>query len=324
MNNRPSSPRVYISVLNWNSYEQTIACVRLLQQLAYDNYEIIIVDNASRDGSPEHIRAAFPDLRLIVAEENLGYAAGHQHTVDLALAEGAELIWLVNTDVVFANTEVLSSLVAAYVEYGPAIYGSVLLDGGTPPRVDWSFEAVDELGRQNGGYVIRQGQPIDEWIDRDLAYRVFTVSGASMMIPVTVIRDCGFIKEHFFLYWEEHDYCRHVAQAGYPSYVVPRSRVVHPIQRFDWTGSKVRKVCNYYYHRNYLVFVRDYYGMMHYLKGIVGRTYARLLFRVMMRSLRGLNETDEYWIEYLRYLAVRDSLLGQMGKTLAPEEYLEQ
>lgn len=156
-----TKPLVYISVLNWYNYQQTINCLYQLEKLDYEPKTIIVVDNASPNDSVAHIRAAFPHLRIIQAKENLGYAAGHRHTVDAALAEGAELVWLINTDITF-GPNVLSELVLAYLEYGDAIYGSVILKEEDPTVVGMNAYAVDDHGLPDfGTRLIRSRLPFE-------------------------------------------------------------------------------------------------------------------------------------------------------------------
>lgn len=77
MNGVAAEPKVGIVILNWNRADDTIACVSSLQRMTYSNYEVVLVDNASRGDSVERLRAAFPDTHLIANTENLGFAQGN-------------------------------------------------------------------------------------------------------------------------------------------------------------------------------------------------------------------------------------------------------
>src|SRR5688572_23710308 len=135
------SPRVLISVLNWNNAEITLRGLSALASLDYANCEIIVVDNASTDGSVQRIRAAHPDLSLIVSPENNGYAAGNELALKLALAEGADLFWILNPDALVAP-DTLTEMVSAYQRGGDALYGSVPLDQLSQVIVQtWALDA---------------------------------------------------------------------------------------------------------------------------------------------------------------------------------------
>ena len=70
------NPKVSIITINWNGKEDTAECVNSLLELEYPNYEIVVVDNGSTDGSAESFKKTFPDITLIENKENLGYALG--------------------------------------------------------------------------------------------------------------------------------------------------------------------------------------------------------------------------------------------------------
>jgi GT2 family glycosyltransferase len=149
LNGIMTNPKVCISILNWNGAEKTIACLETVRALDYDNYTVIVVDNASRDESVARIRAAFPDVEVLQAETNLGYAGGHRLALEHVMDRGVDLFWVLNNDTT-VRPDALSALVAAYQRWGDAIYGSVTL------------RADDELRVQFGGgwEVDAAGKPI--------------------------------------------------------------------------------------------------------------------------------------------------------------------
>ena len=67
-----TKPKIIIITLNWNRKEDTIECINSLLELDYPNYEIVVVDNGSTDGSAESFRKTFPDITLIENKKNLG------------------------------------------------------------------------------------------------------------------------------------------------------------------------------------------------------------------------------------------------------------
>ena len=189
------SVRVYVSILNWNSYEETIRCVKMVQLQPYQNIKIIIVDNASSDNSVEQIRAEFPDLTLIVAEENRGYAAGHHLAVEIALSEKADLIWLLNTDIEFFDDRTLEALVEAYFEHDEAIYGSVILKTATPPTVGILYYTEDKS--DNAITIFNEGDTYTPQQYAGRSVEVAEVYGSSFMIPLEVIQKHGFMDTGF-------------------------------------------------------------------------------------------------------------------------------
>ena len=72
----PLSPMVTIIILNWNNASDTLACLNSVTKLDYDNFQVIVVDNDSTDDSVVTITTAYPDITMLEAGQNLGYAGG--------------------------------------------------------------------------------------------------------------------------------------------------------------------------------------------------------------------------------------------------------
>src|SRR5215213_2485085 len=105
-------PKVFIIILNWNGWQDTLECLASLNGLAYSSYEIVVVDNGSTDESEIRIREARPDITLLQTGSNLGYAGGNNVGIRYALEQGAEYVWLLNNDTVVhpASLRTLTSL----------------------------------------------------------------------------------------------------------------------------------------------------------------------------------------------------------------------
>ena len=84
-----SEPRVYIIVLNWNNYEDTKKCVESVEQATYPDIKIVIVDNASTDGSGERLRKEFPQHQFVLNEGNLGFSKGCNRGIRVAMQDKA-------------------------------------------------------------------------------------------------------------------------------------------------------------------------------------------------------------------------------------------
>jgi len=92
-----SYPMASIIVLNWNGLKDTMECIESLENLTYPNYEILLVDNGSTDGSQEAVKERFPEVVLVQNETNLGFAAGLGQGIKYA---SAEYIAFLNNDTV--------------------------------------------------------------------------------------------------------------------------------------------------------------------------------------------------------------------------------
>lgn len=104
------SDLVYIIILNWNGWQDTVECVVSCLNLRHDNCRILIVDNGSTDGSETFLRKRFPDTELIQTGENRGFAGGNNIGISHAMANGADYVWLLNNDTI-VDPDSLSELI---------------------------------------------------------------------------------------------------------------------------------------------------------------------------------------------------------------------
>lgn len=218
-------PLVYVIILNWNGEEDTLQCLRSLQEMDYPRYHALVVDNASEDGSPEAIRAAFPAVELLVNPRNLGFAAGNNEGIRHALQRGADYVFLLNNDTLVERT-VLAELVRAcqadpqvglaspkvcYLDRPRVIYYAGARRGWLPllPRLIGTGE------EDHGQYP--QVQEVDY------------VWGQAMFIRRGALERVGLLDPRFFMYYEDIDYCLRAKQAGYKIVCVPAAAVWHKV-----------------------------------------------------------------------------------------------
>lgn len=111
-------PLVYIVILNWNGWQDTLACVTSCCALTWPEYRLLVVDNGSTDGSEAILRDRLATGEVLQSGGNLGFAGGNNVGIRHALAAGAEYVWLLNNDTEVAP-DALSELVAALQENHP-------------------------------------------------------------------------------------------------------------------------------------------------------------------------------------------------------------
>jgi GT2 family glycosyltransferase len=206
---------VAVVVLNWNGWQDTVACIHSLTQLNYPDFRIWVVDNASSDDSVQRIRDAFPDLDVLQSGANLGFGGGCNVGIRKALEQGADYIWLINSDTRVAP-DALSQLVEL-ADISPRIgaVGSVIYEMDEPEKIQlWGGGVVNLwLGRSH---------------HRQQPGALDFVSGASMLLRATAVSDVGMFDEQtFFMYWEDTDLGFRLRQAGWQLSVSEQSRVWH-------------------------------------------------------------------------------------------------
>jgi GT2 family glycosyltransferase len=244
------SPRVAVIVLNWNGRDDTLACLESLRQLDYPNYEVVVVDNGSSDGSVEAVRAAFVDVTVLEVGENLGFAEGNNVGLRHALTHGADYVLLLNNDTE-VSPDCISLLVGA-VEATP--------QAGVAGPTIYYFDRREIIWSAGGAIDWRRGDShmmgLDE-LDKgqyDAIREVDFVTGCALLIRRDVIEDVGMLDTRFFMYYEETEWCVRAARARYKILHVPQAHVWHKIVPAQQAMSPR---IQYYMTRNRLLFLRS-------------------------------------------------------------------
>jgi len=281
-------PPVWIVVLNWNGWQDTLACLDSLSQLDYPSAHIVVVDNASADDSVVRLREAYPDLHLIVADDNLGFAGGNNLGIAEALRASARYIWLLNNDTV-VDPQALTALVdTAESDPNIGIVGSKI----------YYFDQRDVLWYAGGeitpkGPVRHRGLDVRDEGQFDRTEDVDFVTGCSLLIRAQTVATVGLMRDEYFLYWEEVDWNERVRVAGQRIVYEPRSVLWHKVSASlgeDWGVRQTE-----YLARNMLLFYRlnRPSRILEMLARTVIRavTLARLRHRALaLATLRGLRD----------------------------------
>ncbi len=200
------APVVFIVILNWNGLRDTHACLGSLAGLDYPNYEVVVVDNASTDGSERELKKRYPKLTLLQSGANLGFAGGNNVGLRHALAHGAEYVWLLNNDTL-VEPDALTELVKKMRrEPDLGLCGSTLLyesQRGTVQalggaRYNRWLGTVQHVGQHESW-----PQKVDE---REVEGQLDYLIGASMLASRPFLEQVGLLQEDYFLYFEELDW----------------------------------------------------------------------------------------------------------------------
>ncbi len=227
---RPA-PDLTVIIVSWNTREMTRDCLLTVRAgLAGLAGEVIVVDNASDDGSAEMVAVAFPEVRLVRNGENRGFAAANNQA--LALARG-EVVLLLNSDTLVHGT-VLADAVA-WLRRHPdvAVVGPRILNrDGTVQESATGFPGLLDLLVMTAG-LDRLGLPgvFDRYrrrrADPAAVSDVAVVSGCAMFVRRAAIERVGPLDEAFFFYGEETDWCRRFARAGHRVVYAPVGEITH-------------------------------------------------------------------------------------------------
>jgi GT2 family glycosyltransferase/glycosyltransferase involved in cell wall biosynthesis len=221
-----SSPaeRVTAIVLNYRTPEQAWLAARSLQTGMVAPDRLVVVDNASGDGSAEWIRARLSGADVLEVPENFGFSGGCNAGIRFALERGAEFVLLVNSDTVLRPDAVPALLEAARRHPAAGVIAPVLLSRGEPDRI---ASAGIRFDRRSGRMRHRAaGYPLS-LLRPSTAHEVESVSGGVMLIRAEVLRRAGLLDERFFFYFEDVEFCFRARAAGFVCLCVPEAIAYH-------------------------------------------------------------------------------------------------
>lgn len=223
---------VSVLVISWNTRDLLAACLESIRQSNPDCVEeVIVVDNASADGSSEMVERRFPEVRLIRAGSNLGFAKGNNLAMRHAVGS---MFALVNSDAL-VHPGCLDTL-ADYLDQHPQV-GLVgpRVNGGDGllqrtcrhlPAVWNTFCRAVALDRAFGGWGIFSGYEVSP-AQHELLHEAEVLSGCFCLARRSAVEQVGGLDEQFFFYGEDIDWCRRFKDAGWKLVFIPNATATH-------------------------------------------------------------------------------------------------
>ena len=247
--------KLLVVILNYRVAQLTIDCLHSVAEEIgrVPGTHVAVCENGTGDDSAERIQKAIDDngwetwCTLTTITPNLGFTGGNNAILRPAmqLADPPQYFLLLNADTI-VRSNALKGLVD-FMDQHPnvGIAGCRLEEpDGTPQRSAFRFQspASEFEGSLKLGLVTRL---LQQWMVappvRDEAFETDWVSGASIMIRREVFRDIGLLDEGYYTYFDDIDFCFNARKAGWPTWYVPSSRVVHLVGQTTGVNKKKRK-----------------------------------------------------------------------------------
>lgn len=278
-------PKVAVIILNWNGYCDTIDCLESLQRVDYENFEVVVVDNASRDESVEKILSwcrnngiwyqqlsynpddikiefsvekingntnsdcAFKHLVLLRLSKNTGFCGGNNIGMMQAASNGAEFFLVLNNDTIVTPKFLKPMVEVACNDKKVGLVGGIICYADNPDRIWFAGGYLDGYLES---HLDHQGDLYSNVVF-DQVYDTGLVTGCLMLIPKSVYDRLGGFYEKFFIWSEDWDYSFRVKKAGYKLVLASQVRIFHKCGR----SLGVMKPLSYYYGtRNRLILKR--------------------------------------------------------------------
>ncbi len=227
-----NAPVVSIVIINWNGKEHLARCLASLEAQTYRDFETIVVDNGSTDGSVAFVRERFPTVHLICNDHNLGFARANNQGI--AIAHGRYIV-LLNNDTQ-TEPQWLEALVRA-AEAHPEIgaFAPLVLFNDRRDTVDSAGLTVSVFGH---GIQNLLGERVERV--RGVC-EVFGVSATAALLRRELLQDIGLFDEDYFIYYEDVDLAWRARLRGWRSFLVPQAIVYHTHSATVGRGSPFKK-----------------------------------------------------------------------------------
>ncbi len=227
-------PRLSICIVNWNTRDYLRECLQSIADTASDLApEVIVVDNASSDGSAEMVRRAFPSVMLLANDENLKYARANNQALEVA---GGEFKLLLNPDVVVLEGALRELLAAAdrHARAG-AVAPKLVNPDGSLQRSCRSFPNPDALTYEMLGLSRlfprsrRFGKYRMSWWCCDTEMTVDQPMASALLLRASSLAEVGLFDEGFPMFFNDVDLCRRLWNGGWEVWFTPAASMIHHV-----------------------------------------------------------------------------------------------
>lgn len=297
-------PKVIAIVLNWNGKRNTIECLESLRHLEYSNYEIIVVDNASTDGSQKFLRENFPEITLIENERNLGFGGGFNMGINTSIRLGADYVLCLNNDVV-----VDKNFLRELVKVGEL---STKIGGLCP--MEYYYDKPNRINCAGGtikfprSKVFGHGEVDSGQFNKVGETRL--LSGPAIMLKLNALLDVGLFDTSYFYGPEDKDIALRLIRKGYKLIFVPTAKLWH--KTLGATGGKITPLNVYFRVRNYILFVKKHADGLELLISILYFGLLDLPFTLLRGFILGKRQRVD--------AAVKGIIWHMNKRILAPDE----
>lgn len=210
-------PKVFAIILNYNGKETLLECIGSLHGSIYPNLEIVIVDNASTDGSLAIAKKKYPNIHYIVNSKNIGFSAGNNIGIRFALEKFADYVFLLNNDARISKKGIEELVAFAEKKHQTGIVNPLILsyDGS---RTWFSGGKIHWLSmKTTHAKSHRRNDP------NPIGY----ATGCAMLIKKNVFKKIGLFDEDYFLYYEDADFSQRALRSGFDIFLVPKAKAFH-------------------------------------------------------------------------------------------------
>ena len=262
-------PLICIILINYNSYDDTVECVRSLINQEYVNYKVIVVDNYSEDHNKLKSDSFLnKHCDVILSNSNDGFAAGNNIGIRFAKEKyNPDYYWVLNNDTV-VKPDCLKKLVEKSLKSKKKV-------GLITGRIMHYYDH-DKIDYRGGFFDKKTGMAGYYNVDSIHGEEVSFATGCFWLLPRNTINTVGLLSEEYFMYAEDTDYCCRIVQTGYVMLYCDDSIIYHKISASNGVNSPFNQ---YYMTRNSLYIIQKY-------SDFHAEAYLKFMKKIVMELLR--------------------------------------
>lgn len=210
-------PKIFVIILNYNNLATLNDCLNKVFMSDYKNFEVVVVDNDSHDGSLEKAREHFSRAHFIKNSANVGFSQGNNVGIRYALEKFADFVLILNSDAFIETTTLTQLLLASTQNPSAGILSPLILDknnavwfaGG---QIDWKKMCAQHIRTTS---------------TKNMPYTTEYICGCAMFVKKEVFKEIGLFDERYFLYYEDTDFSYRAKKSNYDLLIVPQLKITH-------------------------------------------------------------------------------------------------
>jgi len=285
-------------ILNWNDFEGTARTINALLEWRELNPAIVVVDNASNDGSGDTLSREYPNAVILRSESNLGFSGGNNLGIRYALNKGFDRILLLNTDAKLSENAAMTLVSAMDTNPKIGIIGPLIAEARD------GSQTLTAGGRSMALYPsTRIALPEGTNIQENKIEQVVYVPGTALLASSSLFRSTGLLDELYFFSGEIADLCRRARQAGFVCAIHYGAKATH---HKVFSSPNIEYLHAYYTLRNRFLYIRKHCGLL------IIFLFPYWIICGLYMWIKGIFSRD--WMKARTILlALRDGITGQYG-----------
>lgn len=262
INNKSHAIDVSLCIVNWNTKYLTSNLIESIYRTRKNLIiEIFVIDNASTDGSLEHLSHTYPDVNIIPNSINVGYGSAHNQALRMSVGRYRMIL---NSDVVLLEQALENMVTFLDNNQDVGAVGPICLDKdlntgysyGHFPK-PWKMIVERLLGGMTPKHIEPPPLQVKPLIYMDKHIDVDYISGACILVRKEVCNEIGIFDERFFAYFEETDWCFRMMKSGVRRSLIPSAKIVHI---YDASFSQISKNSINYFEESKIKYLKKHYG----------------------------------------------------------------